>query len=126
GGERPGRPGGRGPRVVWEGGGTRDGATLAIRMARRGGRIVLVGIPGGPVPIDTLEILVGEKTVIGTIQHHYDEDLPAAVRLLADGRVRGLPLVTAQIPLRDVVRGGFEALTSSGPEHLKILVDPRA
>ena len=26
------------------------------------------------------------------------------MRLLADGRVRGLPLVTAEIPLADVVR----------------------
>jgi threonine dehydrogenase-like Zn-dependent dehydrogenase len=58
-------------------------------MARKGGRIVLVGITGGQVPIDVLDLLIGEKTVIGTIQHHYDEDLPAAVRLLADGRVRG-------------------------------------
>jgi hypothetical protein len=64
-----------------------------------------VGITGGQVPVDTLDLLIGEKTVIGTIQHHYDEDLPAAVRLLA---------------------GGFEALTSPGQETLKILVNPRA
>jgi threonine dehydrogenase-like Zn-dependent dehydrogenase len=49
-------------------------------MARKGGRIVLVGITGGQVPVDTLDLLIGEKTVIGTIQHHYGEDLPAAVR----------------------------------------------
>jgi threonine dehydrogenase-like Zn-dependent dehydrogenase len=63
--------------------------------------------------------------VIGTIQHHYDEDLPAAIHLLGDGRVRGLPLVTAEIPLAEVVRGGFEALTDPAQEHLKILVRPR-
>jgi (R,R)-butanediol dehydrogenase/meso-butanediol dehydrogenase/diacetyl reductase len=117
--------GGLGPHVVYECAGRPDSASLAIRMSRKGGRIVLVGITGGEVPVDTLDLLIGEKTVIGTIQHHYDEDLPAAVRLLADGRVRGIPLVTAEIPLRDVVRGGFEALTSAGQEHLKILVNPR-
>ena len=64
------RSGGLGPHVVFECAGTRDGANLAIRAAHKGGRIVLVGITGGQVPIDTLEILVGEKTVIGSIQHH--------------------------------------------------------
>ncbi len=93
------RAGGLGPDVVFECAGRPDSASLAIRMARKGGRIVLVGITGGQVPVDTLDLLIGEKTVIGTIQHHYDEDLPAAVRLLADGRVRGRPLVTAEIPL---------------------------
>jgi len=120
------RAGGLGPDVVFECAGRPDSASVAIRMARKGGRIVLVGITGGEVPVDTLDLLIGEKTVIGTIQHHYDEDLPAAVRLLADGRVRGLPLVTTEIPLADVVQGGFEALTSPGQEHLKVLVNPRA
>ncbi len=116
--------GGLGPDVVFECAGRPDTASLAIRMARKGGRIVLIGLTGGEVPVDTLDLIVGEKTVIGTIQHHYDEDLPAAVRLLADGRVRGLPLVTARIPLAEVVRGGFEALTTPGQDHLKILVSP--
>ena len=116
---------GLGPAVVYECAGTRDGADQAICMARKGGRIVLVGITGGRVPVDTLDILVGEKTVIGSIQHHYDEDLPAAVRLLADGRVRTLPLVTARVPLDDVVTRGFEALTDPAGNHLKILVRPR-
>jgi (R,R)-butanediol dehydrogenase/meso-butanediol dehydrogenase/diacetyl reductase len=120
------RAGGLGPDVVFECAGRSDSASLAIRMARKGGRIVLVGITGGQVPIDVLDLLIGEKTVIGTIQHHYDEDLPAAVRLLADGRVRGLPLVTGEIALCDVVRRGFEALTDPEQEHLKILVNPRA
>lgn len=121
-----GRCAGLGPPVVLECAGTRDGANLAIRAARKGGRVVLVGITAGLVPIDTLDILVGEKTVIGTIQHHYDEDLPAAVRLLADGRVRALPLVTARVALDDVVSRGFEALTDPAGDHLKVLVSPRS
>lgn len=120
-----GRCAGLGPPLVFECAGTRDGANLAIRLARKGGRIVLVGITAGPVPIDTLDILVGEKTVIGSIQHHYDEDLPAAVRLLADGRVRALPLVTARVALDDVVSRGFAALTAPAGDQLKVLVNPR-
>jgi (R,R)-butanediol dehydrogenase/meso-butanediol dehydrogenase/diacetyl reductase len=115
---------GLGPEVVLECAGTRASADLAIRAARKGGRIVLVGIQPGQVPVATLEILVGEKQVVGSIQHHYDEDLPAALQLLADGRIRARPLVTARIGLEQVVADGFEALADPARGHLKILVRP--
>jgi (R,R)-butanediol dehydrogenase/meso-butanediol dehydrogenase/diacetyl reductase len=115
---------GLGPEVVLECAGTRDSAGLAVRAARKGGRIVLVGITPDTVPIPTLDILVGEKRVIGTIQHHYDEDLPAAIQLLADGRVRAAPLISARIPLDAVVGQGFLALADRARDTLKILVSP--
>src|SRR5262249_3595642 len=46
--------GGLGPHVVYECAGRPDSASLAIHMARKGGRIVLVGITGGEVPVDVL------------------------------------------------------------------------
>jgi len=114
-----------GPDVVFECAGGLETADAAVRLARKGGRIVLVGIHGDRVPLSTLDIVVGEKRLVGSVQHHYDEDLPAAVRLLADGRVRAAPLVTARIPLADVVRRGFDELAERGDEHVKILVGPK-
>lgn len=115
---------GLGPDVVLECAGVRDTADLAIRAARKGGRIVLVGITPDQVPISTLDILIGEKEVVGSIQHHYDEDLPPAIQLLAEGRVRTDPLVTARIGLDAVVEKGFLALADRDQGHLKILVSP--
>lgn len=115
---------GVGPDVVFECAGTRDSADLAIGAARKGGRIVLVGIQGERVPLSTLEIVIGEKHVLGSVQHHYDEDLPAAVRLLAEGQVKAQPLVTGRVPLERVVEDGLLALAQPGTEHLKILVEP--
>jgi (R,R)-butanediol dehydrogenase/meso-butanediol dehydrogenase/diacetyl reductase len=119
---------GVGPDVVFECAGARDTANLAIRVARKGGRIVLVGIRSEPVPISTLDIVTGEKRLVGSVQHHYDEDLPDAVRLLAEGRVQVGPLITGRIPLERVVDDGLRALantdtnTDRTSRHLKIIV----
>jgi (R,R)-butanediol dehydrogenase/meso-butanediol dehydrogenase/diacetyl reductase len=97
----------------------------SIAMTRKGGRIVLLAVLGTPVPIDTWAIVAGERTVTGSVQHHFDEDLPTAVRLMASGRVVVGPLITRRIPLDRVVTDGFAALESGGTD-IKILVSTRA
>jgi D-arabinose 1-dehydrogenase-like Zn-dependent alcohol dehydrogenase len=57
-----------------------DTADLAVHTARKGGRIVLVGIHPERVLLSTLEIILGEKRLVGSVQHHYDEDLPHRVK----------------------------------------------
>ena len=118
--------GGIGPDVVLECAGGRDTAETAVRVARKGATIVLVGIHPERVPFSTLEVIVGEKHVVGSVQHHYDEDLPAALRLLAAGQVRVAPLITDRIPLERVVPDGLRALAEHPRDHLKILVSPKA
>jgi (R,R)-butanediol dehydrogenase/meso-butanediol dehydrogenase/diacetyl reductase len=86
---------------------------------------VLVGIHAERVPLSTLEIIVGEKHLVGSVQHHYDEDLPVAVQLLAEGKVQVRQLITAREPLERVVSGGFQALAERPAEHLKILIGPQ-
>jgi (R,R)-butanediol dehydrogenase / meso-butanediol dehydrogenase / diacetyl reductase len=117
---------GVGPDVVFECAGGPTTADLAIRLARKGGRIVLVGIRPEAVPISTLEIVTGEKHLVGSVQHHYDEDLPTAVRLLAERRVQVGSLITGRIPLERVVDEGLRALadpeSDSSSRHLKIIV----
>jgi len=116
---------GVGPDVVFECAGVTESADLAIKVARKGGRIVLVGIHAERVPISTLEIIIGEKRLVGTVQHHYDEDLPSAVQLLAEGKVKVRQLITAREPLERVVSGGFQALIDEPARHLKVLIAPR-
>ena len=118
--------GGVGPDVVFECAGARDTADLAVHTARKGGRIVLVGIQPERVPLSTLEVIVGEKRLVGSVQHHYDEDLPAAVQLLAEGKVQVMPLITDRVPLQRVVEDGLETLARQPAEHLKIIVSPCA
>lgn len=97
----------------------------SIGVTRKGGRIVLLAVLGTPVPIDTWAIVSGERTVTGSVQHHYDEDLPAAIDLVASGRVVVGPLITRRIPLERVVTDGFAALEAGGSD-IKVLVSTRA
>jgi len=114
---------GLGPDVVLECAGVPGAADGALAIARKGGRIVLVGIINERVPMRLLEVVVGEKHLLGSVQHDSVHDLPAAVDLLATGRVRGRPLVTSRIPLDRVVEDGFMALVPGG-DQVKILVGP--
>jgi (R,R)-butanediol dehydrogenase / meso-butanediol dehydrogenase / diacetyl reductase len=116
---------GVGPDVVFECAGAAETADLAVKTARKGGLIVLVGIRPERVPLSTLDVIVGEKRIVGTVQHHFDDDLPMAVQLLAEGKVQVGPLITAREPLARVVAGGFQALLDHPDQHLKILIGPR-
>jgi (R,R)-butanediol dehydrogenase / meso-butanediol dehydrogenase / diacetyl reductase len=93
----------------------------ALAATRKGGTVVLLAVIGTPVPIDTFAVVAGERTITGSVQHHYDEDLPVAIDLVASGRVRVAPLITRRIPLERVVEDGFAAL-GPGSDDIKVLV----
>jgi (R,R)-butanediol dehydrogenase/meso-butanediol dehydrogenase/diacetyl reductase len=110
--------------VVVEAAGNPHAVEAALAAADVGGRIVLVGIDGRPVSFDPFSIIRGERSIIGSISHVYDEDFRSAVMLLGRGAVRAVPLITDRIPLERVLEEGIDALRDHGDEHLKILVSP--
>jgi threonine dehydrogenase-like Zn-dependent dehydrogenase len=63
-----------------------------------------------------------EKEIIGSSA--YVDEVPEAIRLLADRRVRVEPLITATVPLADGVARGLDALLRREEAHIKILVVP--
>jgi len=116
---------GLGADVAIECGGRASAINDALAATRKGGRVVLLAVLGTPVPIDTWAIVAGERTVTGSVQHHFDEDLPIAVDLLASGRVDVRPLITRRIALDRVVADGFAAAGAGGSD-IKVLVSTRA
>ena len=100
---------GLGADVAIECGGRASAINDSLAATRKGGRVVLLAVLGTPVPIDTWAIVAGERTVTGSVQHHFDEDLPIAVDLLASGQVDVRPLITRRIALDRVVADGFAA-----------------
>ncbi|HEX9767201.1 MAG TPA: alcohol dehydrogenase catalytic domain-containing protein [Nitriliruptorales bacterium] len=116
--------GGLGLDVTMEAAGNPAAAAAAVRLARKGGRTVLLGVFGGEVAFDMMDLLLGEKTVLASLSHIYDSDFTTAVSLLDRREVDVDPIVTDRIPLSDVVGGGFEALLSEPDSHLKISVLP--
>ncbi len=115
---------GPGPDLTVECGGQVASVAAALDVARRGGRIVLVGFPSQPGILDCAALATSEKELIGSLSHVYDEDSVAAVDLLSDGRVRVGALITDRLPLDRVVDQGFERLAAGGSGAIKILVTP--
>jgi (R,R)-butanediol dehydrogenase/meso-butanediol dehydrogenase/diacetyl reductase len=113
--------GGLGADVAIECGGRADAIADSIAATRKGGTIVLLAVIGVPIPVNTWPIVEGERTVIGSVQHHFDDDLPVAVRLMAAGEVDVRPLISRRISLERVVEEGFAAPPSTGSD-IKVLV----
>lgn len=115
---------GIGPDVVIEAAGNAAAAQLAVRLTRRGGTAVVLGVFDGALSIDMMDLLLGEKRVLASLSHVYDTDFAEAVSLIERGLIRTAPLVTDRIALDDVVEKGFEALVAERDQHLKIVVAP--
>lgn len=113
-----------GPDLTVECGGRIAAVAGAIEVARRGGRVVLVGLPDRPGTVDFAALASAEKEVIGSLSHVYDEDFVAAVDLLADRRVQADAVITHRLQLDEVVAQGFERLVSGDRRAIKILVTP--
>lgn len=112
--------------VVVECSGNAKAVTTAIRAARKGGRVVLVGIYGEPSTVRFLDVVAAEKELIGSLSHVYDEDFAAALALLGHGAVRADPLVSDRVPLARALDDGLLALVREPAAHLKILIQPSA
>ena len=117
---------GIGPDVAIEASGAVAAGPAAIEAARKGGRIVMVGLPVAPATFNFFSVVATEKEIIGSLSHIYDEDFDTAVRLLADGRVEAEPLISDRIPLDDLLSRGLNRLEAEAADTLKILVKPNS
>ena len=110
--------------VVVECSGNARAVETAVGAARKGGRVVLVGIYGHVGSFNFLDLVGTEKEMLGSLSHVYDEDFAAAVDLLGRGAVRTEPLVSDRVPLGRALDDGLLALMREPEAHLKILIEP--
>lgn len=96
----------------------------AVRALRAGGRAVVLGIGTRPVQVAPMDLVVGEKSIIGSLSHVWDDDFRIALRLLGRGAVQAAPLITDRIPVSAAVTGGLALLRDEPGKHVKILVQP--
>jgi (R,R)-butanediol dehydrogenase / meso-butanediol dehydrogenase / diacetyl reductase len=108
--------------VAIECAGTPDAIQTALQALRSGGRAVLLSIVTESAPIAPMDLVRGEKSLIGSLSHIWDEDFREALRLLGRGTVQAAPLITDRIPLGAAVTGGLSLLRDEPEKHLKILV----
>jgi L-idonate 5-dehydrogenase len=96
--------------VAFEVSGTPAGLASAIGHVRRGGVVVQVGnLPGGSIPTPSNAIMAKELDLRGTFR--FGMEFAEAVRLICDGEVDVLALVTARRPL------------SAAPDAMRLALD---
>ncbi len=98
-----------------------SGPSLAqgVAMTAKGGTVVVVGVPHGPVQLDLPLIQDGEVRLQGTAMY-VRANVERAIALIADGTADAAQLVTASFGLEEAA-GAFEAARSG--EHVKVHVD---
>jgi L-iditol 2-dehydrogenase len=112
---------GIGPDVIIETAGAKGTAANAAHWVRRGGTAVLAGFSEWPVEFDFRAISGSEKIVMGTTAAN-PGDYRRAVDLIASGRVKVKPLISAQVPLERGIQDGFERMLRPEKDVFRVQV----
>ncbi|MFI7610935.1 zinc-binding dehydrogenase [Nonomuraea terrae] len=110
--------------VTIEASGVPDGLSRVQRLTRRGGTILLVGLPKGAVSFAAADLILREIDVMTTVAHVCDRNLPAALDLLARHDLASL-LVERVVPLDRIIEDALIPM-AEGTARGKLLVDTQA
>lgn len=114
--------GGIGADLVIESSGSAQGLQMAIAMARRMGKILLLGFPEDPVTLDVASLAKDNKSIY-TVRGEGWGNCGRAVSLLASGRVDLKPLITHSFPLTEIEEG-FKTFRDRIGGAVKVVVKP--
>jgi len=112
--------GGWGADVVFEASGQTAAAAQALEVVSPGGCVVLIGMPGAPVPLDVVAAQVKEAR-IETI-FRYAHVFPRALALMGSRRIDVRPLITDHFPFADSV-AAFDYASHPKPESVKVQIE---
>lgn len=117
------RSNGLGADLVIEAAGSPGSLKTAVDVARKGGKIVILGVFHQDVALDYRSILMMEKQLIGSViyQRH---DFAEAMHIVAQGHIDLSRHITAELPLSDIVSHGFIPLCENKAAHIKIQIHP--
>jgi L-iditol 2-dehydrogenase len=114
--------GGKGADTVIDCAGGDETFDQAIKMTKPGGRIILVAFYHGPVTADLADA-VRRNLTIYTERGEGGTSVGQALRLLAAGRIRAMPLVSHTLPLSRV-HEGFDILEQRAGDPMKVIFHP--
>ncbi len=115
----------RRPDVVFDCVSSQASIDQAIALALKGGTVVVVGVPRGPVSIPLHLVQDRELRLQGTAMY-VREDVERAIELIASGRVPARRLITASFPLEQAEQA-FRAAAEgiNGEPAVKIQLEPQ-
>jgi len=113
---------GRGVDVVLEAVGRNETIATAIDCVRKGGTVTLIGNITPQINIPLQKVVSRQIRLQGSCAS--SGEYPEAMELMAAGKIRVGPLITAIAPLSDGP-SWFDRLHSGEPNLMKIVLDPR-
>jgi L-iditol 2-dehydrogenase len=114
--------GGRGVDVVLEAVGRNETIATAIDSVRKGGTVTLIGNITPQVNLPLQKVVSRQIRLQGSCASC--GEYPEAMELIATGKIRVSPLITAVAPLSDGP-AWFDRLHSGEPNLMKVVLDPR-
>jgi D-xylulose reductase len=111
---------GWGADIVFEASGNARAVAGVFEPLCPGGRVVLIGMPGAPVPVDVVAAQVKEAR-IETI-FRYAHVYPRALALMGSGQINVKPLITDRYDFADSV-AAFDYAVQPRPESVKIQIN---
>ncbi len=111
---------GWGADVVFEASGQAAAAAQALEVVCPGGCVVLIGMPGAPVPFDVVAAQVKEAR-IETI-FRYAHVFPRALALMGSRRIDVRPLITDRYAFADSV-AAFDYAANPKPTSVKVQIE---
>ena len=117
------RSNGLGAALVIEAAGSASSLRTAVDVARKGGKIVILGVFHQDVALDYRSILMMEKQLIGSVIYQR-QDFAEAMNIIAQSNIDPARHITAELPLSDIVSHGFIPLCEDKAAHIKIQIHP--
>ena len=114
--------GGRGVDLVLEAVGRDETVSAAIDCVRKGGTVTLVGNIAPKVSLPLQKVVTRQIRLQGSCASA--GEYPQAMELIANGKIKVEPLITAVAPLSDGPEW-FARLYAREPNLMKIVLDPR-
>ncbi|GAA2754534.1 2,3-butanediol dehydrogenase [Amnibacterium kyonggiense] len=116
--------GGIGADAVIECSGNERALQTALAAVRSAGHVSQTGLHTRPASIDPMVLSEHDITLTGTWCYPVF-DFPRIVDLIARGRYPVEQVVTATVPMADIVEKGFETLLSPTGDQVKVLIETR-
>ncbi len=114
--------GGKGADLVIDCAGADETFDQSLKMAKAGGKVLLVAFYHGPVTADVTHAVQRNLTIC-TERGEGGTSVGRALALLAAGRIQAKPLVTHTFPLAEVHRA-FEVFERRIGDPIKVVVHP--
>lgn len=112
--------GGVGADLMFEASGNAAAIENAFGPVRPGGRVVFIGMPGKPVPVN-IEAAMIKEISMATI-FRYAHVYPRALQLMGSGKIDVKPLITDKYKFTESIKA-FEYATKMRPTSVKIQIE---